>query len=664
MCNIGPVFWCFFMVNETNHSDQSEPSKIEELKKSLYSRRGGQEGSHLHPLSPNEPPEVPGDWQRDEGQFQSRKARYKFLTLTSESPAVKIFFAFSVIFFLLAAVFAGVSFFGGGGAVSVENVSIGVAGPAVIGAGEPLPLEIIVSNSNNVALEAADLKISYPEGSRRVGNVSEELLRENFDLDGVKAGGQVRRKTSVVLFGEEGVKKIITISFEYRVTGSNAIFYKERPYEVTISASPVAFDISIPKEANANQEFDINVTVSSNSTTPLDDLLFEAQSGFGFKIIGSSPRALNGGGLWRIGDLAPGGKWSVRIRAKLDGQEGDERVITFVVGPAGGESGRTIKTELLSLQKPVVIRKPFIGLDLILNDDSGAEVIIDGLGAVRGELSWVNNTPDRVVDLELEVSFSGGAFDRESASAERGSYRESGGTIFWNKNTLPALAAALPGDSGSVRFRFGTLPASSLVSAGLRNQEMEVSAIVRGRRIVSGGAESVTTVINKKIKLSSRLSVIGRVSRSVGPFQNVGPVPPKAGGETSYTISWSVTNSLNTAADVKVTAALPSYVRWLGMVSPPAERLSYDEGRRQVAWDLGEVLPGAGFSAAPREVFFQVYFLADVSHVGISPEIVGEATVSGRDRFTGGRLESSFRALTTAFENDPAYRLGDGTVLP
>ena len=44
-----------------------------------------------------------------------------------------------------------------------------------------------------------------------------------------------------------------------------------------------------------------------------------------------------------------------------------------------------------------------------------------------------------------------------------------------------------------------------------------------------------------------------------GTFTNTGPIPPKAEAETTYTVTWAVTNPLNNLTDVRVSAILPSY---------------------------------------------------------------------------------------------------------
>ena len=56
--------------------------------------------------------------------------------------------------------------------------------------------------------------------------------------------------------------------------------------------------------------------------------------------------------------------------------------------------------------------------------------------------------------------------------------------------------------------------------------------------------------------------------RSIGPFENMGPIPPKADNETTYTIIFSLSSPFNDINSVEVTGSLPSYIAWKNLTSP------------------------------------------------------------------------------------------------
>ena len=86
--------------------------------------------------------------------------------------------------------------------------------------------------------ELADLLVEYPKGTRSSGNLGQELLRSRDSLGDIAPGERVKSSVKAVLFGEENTQKNIVVTVEYRVAGSNAIFYAEKQYQLTLSSSP------------------------------------------------------------------------------------------------------------------------------------------------------------------------------------------------------------------------------------------------------------------------------------------------------------------------------------------------------------------------------------------------------------------------------------------
>ena len=55
-----------------------------------------------------------------------------------------------------------------------------------------------------------------------------------------------------------------------------------------------------------------------------------------------------------------------------------------------------------------------------------------------------------------------------------------------------------------------------------------------------------------------------------------------AGTETTYGIVFTLTNTTNKIENAKLTAVLPSYVRWVGVFSPASENLSFNQNDSSV----------------------------------------------------------------------------------
>ena len=148
-----------------------------------------------------------------------------------------------------------------------------------------------------------------------------------------------------------------------------------------------------------------------------------------------------------------------------------------------------------------------------------------------------------------------------------------------------------------------------------------------------------------------------------GPFENSGPVPPKAEQETTYSIVWTVTNNLNNVSGAKVIAKLPSYMAWNNVTSPSSENISYDSVTGEVVWNLGAVSAETGFSKSKREVAFQVTLKPSLTQIGSSPNIIEEQILSGKDDYSDIQVTDRRNDLNIRLVDDPGFTEGDDVVL-
>ena len=139
-------------------------------------------------------------------------------------------------------------------------------------------------------------------------------------------------------------------------------------------------------------------------------------------------------------------------------------------------------------------------------------------------------------------------------------------------------------------------------------------------------------------------------------------MPPKADIPTTYTVVWNTTNSFNQVSNVEVRATLPSYVKWTNIKTPASEIFSFNPVTNEVVWNVGSVLSNTGFGSTKKEIQFQLEFLPSTSQIGQSPMILGEANLSGIDKVTGLKVNSTAPAVTTNFSGDPSYKIGDDKV--
>ncbi|MDP3661408.1 MAG: hypothetical protein Q8R17_00950 [bacterium] len=577
---------------------------------------------------------------------------------------VKKLFIGSAIFFVVAVSFAAFVMFRGGNVVSSEKVSVQFSGPLSVAGGEPFNFEVSVRNDNNSEIEAADLLLEFPEGTRRADNSNASLRRIRESLGAITPGESLLKKEEAVLFGEEGAKLAISATLEYRVRGSNALLKKTARYEVTLGTASLSISVSGPRESANRAPFELVLEIKSNSAEALRDIVVEADYPFGFAFKIASPRPSSGERVWTLGDIPAGGMRRITLAGVFSGAEGDERIIRFRAGPAGVGESRAIGTALVSASHAVLLRKPFLALSVLVGSEEGTEFIVEKGKTVRVGIAWENNLPARATDAQIIVRFDGALYDPVSVLPEGGYYRAQDRTIIWDASSDSSLSVLEPGDRGVKYFSVNVRGPGSGVYA-LKNPSFSINAAIAARGPAGAGESggAVETKVKAEVKLLADMSLSTRLLRWSGPFANRGPIPPRVGEETTYTIVWSLSNAFNDLSGVRVSSTLPSFVRFVGAVSPTSERVNYDAVSGGVVWDVGELKAGVGIGGSPREAAFQVALVSADNQAGTVPTIIGEAVADGDDRFTGRTVTSATRpALTTKF-SDASFSAGQEVIV-
>ena len=324
---------------------------------------------------------------------------------------VKKIFVFSILFFVIASGVAAFVFWGGMNLVSSKNVDIKVIGPLSVGGGQEVSLDINVINNNNVDLNFASLLIEYPEGARSIADLSKELDQERFTLETIRSGESYSQNVKIVFFGEKDNLKQLKISLEYRVENSSALFYKEKMHEISISSAPIIITPTYPKEVNSNQEISFSIEVASNSKDKISNFLVNVEYPFGFVFKEASPGASYGNNIWKFSDLNAGEKKTILIKGNIIGQDNEERVFKINTGIASENDERVIAIPFSQLTESVLVKKPFIGLDIFIEGKNGDFAGQEG-GQIFTEFIVKNNLPSRLFNTSVEVAFRGGAFNQ------------------------------------------------------------------------------------------------------------------------------------------------------------------------------------------------------------------------------------------------------------
>lgn len=637
-------------------------SRIEGLNESLYSRTAPDIRTRRKLRFGDTETEIKTEWDRPKEELSK-----PVLNQTYEDHSMSFFtklLIFSAIFCVIAVGIGAYIFLNGANLISADNITISINGPVSVPGGTPVSFDITVTNKNNIDLQLVDLSVNFPAGTTNPNDPSQELTTYRELIGNILAGESAHKTVRAIMFGEENTQKQIVTDVTYKVKGTSSSFTKKKSYDVLINSSPVVLTVSSFKEITSGQEFDLSVDVKSNSQETLKNVLLYGSYPFGFTYLSSDSKASVDNTTWRVGDIPPGGHKTIIIHGKLIGEDTDTRVFRFNVGAQSSKNPNTIGTEYMAVTQEIAIQKPFVTVNIILDGDTtSGDTMAEFNQPVRVEVSWFNNLPSAVSDAEVVVKLSGTAYDKTLIQPGTGYFRSATNDIIWNQQTTPQLASLGAGESGSVSF---TITPRDLGVPGrpVINPTLVLSASVSGKRTQETGvADTLTAIANRTGRIGTAVSLSGRVVRTIGPFINTGPIPPKAEKQTTYTIVWTIDNTANIVNNAVVTAKLPPYVKWVRGMSSSTEDIGVNKDSGLISWNAGTIGTYTANSGRRKEVYFQISIEPSVIQVGSIPNLVGDASLTGTDNFTGATVTSGQSFLTTRFSTDPTYKDGQEMII-
>ena len=627
-----------------------EKSSIERLKRTLYSRDEKvvpkEKRSHVE----GEEPQVPPNW--------GEKPSFD-MPLQIPAPNNSFFNKFlvgSLVFFGLSLSVALFIFFGGFNTISSNNVDVEIVAPTSVSSGEELLTSVSVVNGNQTDLEEVILFINYPEGAQQIDVTGKKLSRQKIEL-GTVGKGQFKEHTfRAVLFGEKDAVKSFVFRVEYKVKGSNATFSKEKTYDIFIGSSPIFLNVKYPAEINSGEKLSLFIEITSNSIVPIKNMLIKVEYPYGFTYKDSNIEPFRDNSIWNMGDLKNGDKKTLSISGTLVGQNMEDRSFRILAGMQTTDASKDFDTALATAEATVGIRKSFF--DLRLHSSNGE--VLTTAQSVPMAIQWQNTLPDKITNAHITVTMSGNVFDRASVLAGEGLYSSLDSTIVWDKNTTDSLKDISPGEESQVLFSFAPFSNPTQVRS-IKNPYLEARVVMTGER---SGTETATisSSANITIKISSALSIISQSHRDSGPFGNTGPIPPRADKESTYTVTWVLSNTVNDLKAVIVSATLPPSVVWKEEHSPAGEKIIYNPDTRVISWNAGNVSSGVGFAYAPRMVSFKVGITPNITEVGVVPKLLSETSAIATDTYAEISLTASAQPVTTHY-SDTSFRSGNDIVV-
>ncbi|OGG87829.1 hypothetical protein A2592_02480 [Candidatus Kaiserbacteria bacterium RIFOXYD1_FULL_42_15] len=646
-------------------------AQIEDMRRRLYERGINITPKKRHELSDN-PQKVADSWQYDRPAVSSptasigdsdprpatlTKPKLEVLTPTTETKKRwfhnyrTIILMVTLVSFLVVLGGTSIYLFFGSNQISNKNIDINISGSLTTGGGEIMSLQVTVANLNKVSIESAVLIVNYPSGTKSADDTAKDLFEDRIQLNSINAGETINVPVKAVMYGEENQEGEIKATIEYRLVDSNGTFYKDAtPLVFRITSSPLVIRVDSVSKVSAGQEVDVTLTIQSNASTPLKDIIVSADYPTNFDFTSSEPAPSYRENSWLIKEIAPEESTTIVLKGLIVGKQNEEFRIQFLAGTPQQNNQFIIGSTLAEASADFIIEQPFIDVGLSINGLKG-EVVTLQTGEETTVVVEVQNTlVDTLYNMSLEVGVVGNSIIKDHVTVQNGYYDSVKNVIRYQVSGDSSLAQVAPG--ATKRFTFSILPSNQK-----QTPSFMVTANAYARRVSEDSAtEQLVGTAKSEAKFASSVSMVGKITHGSGVFTDIGAIPPIADTKTTYTVTLTAGAGGNNVSGVSVSSSLPQYVGWENKTTGDGT-IIFNPVSNEITWTVGDIVAGK-----EKQISFQISLLPSQNQIGTTPALLGAQRLRGTDLFTGTVVRAEAVPLSAELDKSLGFGIDNGVV--
>lgn len=528
---------------------------------------------------------------------------------------------------------------------SKEGLKLEIIGPQEAQLGQEVEYVVKYKNNGEFRLENPNLIFMAPDFAIKDDKIYTKEIIDSEKLGGAIYPGEERSFSfKLRLVGESGDAKVAKATLTYQPKNLSARYESITTCTTVMKEAPLELDMDLSSTVEADKNFHFKINYLSNVDWLLTDLRVTVDYPLGYAFSQATPQSLDKN-EWVIPVLNRNQSGTIDIVGQVSGELDEGKVFRARIGM--WKDGQYVA--LKEIEKGTKIVKPTVAIRQTINGD--ANYTAKPGEWLHYEIYYKNISDKELYNLVLVDKLDGDLYDFTSIKSDTGNFQQGDNSIVfdWKQNEKLAYLPVM--NEGAAEFWIKLKEdLSTLNQPELNNRVM-----------IGPAREDFAT------KITSKLDLVQKVFYNDEIFGNSGPLPPRAGEATTYTITWQAKNYYSNVSNVVAAAVLPPEAQFIaGKVFPENQmsRLSYDEATRRVVWNIGNMVAGQGLVSNPLNVSFQISVNPMNSQIGNVAGILGQASIKGDDGWTQTLLESTAAGLDTASLSDIAVVENGGIVQP
>ncbi|MEK9151670.1 MAG: hypothetical protein AAB547_03480 [Patescibacteria group bacterium] len=541
---------------------------------------------------------------------------------------------------------------------SEERVLVSVTGPKNVASAEDTTFTVVYDNNNWAALNDATLILSYPESFRLQAGSTMRLdgALAEIPLGKIKANARGTVPITGKFYGSKGDLVFFKVTLRYTPKNLETVFETTTQFGVNVASSALSFEITAPLELATGQDVEYVVDYGNKSDEQFSNLRVKLVYPEGFYFVSAEPKPSEGESIWYVGNLNARADGKIIARGVLSGAREERKRVRGMIGFFQGD-GKFVayaenERQTRVVASPLSISQTVNGLtDIALNPGDVLHYVIryrnDGNVGVR----------DTIITVEIDPS----SLDMSRLLLKNGAYDAARKTIVWKASDIPSLGRLEQGAGGEISF---SVPVLASIAASGKNLSVRSVAKIDSPDIPTPiGSNKIIGSNTLYVKLNALVGVDIVPFYTDNVFPNSGPIPPKVGQETSYTLRLKVTNSSNDLKQARISTIFPTGIRYSGKFAPAGETVVFNERTNELIWELGTF---AATKNTPRELIFQISTIPSANQANKPLILVESSTFTAKDTFTNQdiRVERGEQNSFLQTDTDEKYKSAGSDVQP
>lgn len=534
---------------------------------------------------------------------------------------------------------------------SKEIIKLEISAPERVEVGEEVEYIVKYKNNGDTRVEEPKLVFEYPEHSiTKDGYLRDEVGPEELG-EAIYPGQEKTFQFKARLLGKENENKQAKAVLTYRPKNLESRYESKTTFTSIIEKVPLTFEFDFPSKIESDKEIKFQLNYFSYIDYPLSDLGIKVEYPSNFEFKRASPPALENT-EWTINllDKSEGGR--IEITGEVFGNTGENKIFEAKLGI--WQDGEFVL--LKEASKGIEIIEPSLYISQQINGNP--QYVANAGDLLHYEIFFKNIGEKALTNLSLVTKLEGEIFDLETLKTFDGVFGPGDNSIIFDWKKVSQLRFLDSQEEGKVEFWLNLKD-----DWQIDNLEDKNLTIKNKIYLAQQSREEFTYKVNSKLVVEQK----GYFQDEVfGNFGNSGPIPPKIGEKTTYTIIWQIKNYYNALKNVRIKAVLPQQVSLTSKIFPEEqnEKFAFDSNSREIVWNIGDLEAGQGVldSLSIPSIAFQISFTPTVSQKGQTPEIIKEVSIFAEDSWTEELLESNNESINTSLPDDETVSEEQGIV--